>query len=70
MNNTITVFNPWTGAQVEKTIADLMDAIKSVAVPEECEAVNNHDVYDSDAEWLNAFIEIHSIERLSDIAFS
>lgn len=66
----ITVTNPWTGTDTEKSVADVMVSIETFASVEECEAVNLGFVGNTDKEWLEKFALINGANRLSQIAFS
>jgi len=68
--STITLYNPWTNAPVNKTVDEIMWAININASIDECEAVNNERVCSSDSDWVKTFMDIHGIDRLSAIYFS
>jgi hypothetical protein len=65
---TVTVFNPWTGQQSEKTAKEILEAIEVFASVEECESVNI--ITDDPYTWVKGFEKTHGNKRLSEIAFS
>jgi len=67
---TITIINPWSGMQTEKTVEELMQAMEVFASTEETEAVNLNFSGETDLDWLRAFEATHGLDRLSEIAFS
>ena len=60
---THTAINPWTGGAHKVGTSCAMQAIESSATADECESVNLSGAFDSDAEWVEAFISLHGAER-------